>query len=292
MYPLVEPRQRPERFLLNRFSPLAESAAFLGLGGFDAAGSVWYPDAMKLLGAVPNDGTLTNMNPATDWVWTPELGRFANAFDGSTAEHILLPPAVSARLGGESSCTAMAWVWRDAVDRRDSILDLTINETSSKVFFDFQQDNTLRCGGRAQSTDSFQSKATAAAFGAKVWMHCAATMDIANDNIYLKVNGIAQATGGTPSWTATAFDSDVGTAHTIAATAGITNLLAGRVSDLIILRGTPSVSTFEALADPSNVMLEVGGVPLILPPRRVAFPAAVAEPVLTYRNYILGGGVI
>jgi len=42
-------------------------------------GSTYYHDASGL----GNNGTLTGMDPATDWVWSPELQRWALDFDGS-----------------------------------------------------------------------------------------------------------------------------------------------------------------------------------------------------------------
>jgi hypothetical protein len=49
---------------------------------------------------------------------------------------------------------------------------------------------------------------------------------------------------------------------------------AGTVSDPIILSAPLSPGEVAALADPANVDLRVGGVPLILPPRRRCFPVA------------------
>ena len=61
--------QRPDNFRLNPYSPLANGLVFAGLGALP--GTTHYHDS-SLHG---NDGTLTNMDPATDWTWVPELGR-------------------------------------------------------------------------------------------------------------------------------------------------------------------------------------------------------------------------
>jgi hypothetical protein len=48
-------------------------------GGMEFPGSTYYHDASGR----ENHGTLTNMDPATDWVWSAELGRWVLDFDGS-----------------------------------------------------------------------------------------------------------------------------------------------------------------------------------------------------------------
>ena len=70
-------RERPPTFRINRNSTLAKGLVFAGLGG--GAGTLMYADAS----GYGNHGTLTNMDPPTDWVWVPELGRWALDFDGT-----------------------------------------------------------------------------------------------------------------------------------------------------------------------------------------------------------------
>jgi len=72
-------RQRPENFVLNNTSPLARGLVFAGLAGGNCRGSKAYYDSSSR----KNHGQLTNMDPATDWVWVPELGRWGLDFDGS-----------------------------------------------------------------------------------------------------------------------------------------------------------------------------------------------------------------
>jgi len=62
---------RPQQFTLanSRQCSLAKGLVFAGLGR--AHGSTQYYDSSGR----GNNGTLTAMDPATDWVWSSELGR-------------------------------------------------------------------------------------------------------------------------------------------------------------------------------------------------------------------------
>ena len=51
----------------------------------------------------------------------------------------------------------------------------------------------------------------------------------------------------------------------------------GFMADILCFSSKLTQDDAKNLADPSNVDLRVGGVPLILPPRRRVWPVAVAE---------------
>jgi len=65
-------------------NPKAPSSLWDGLV-LDGAFAGLHPGTTRFAdgSGLGNDGTLTNMDPATDWVWVPELGRWALDFDGS-----------------------------------------------------------------------------------------------------------------------------------------------------------------------------------------------------------------
>lgn len=69
--------QRPANFRLNHGQPLAKGLVFAALGNCHGCSSAF--DSSRF----GNHGALTNMDPATDWVWSPDLGRWALDFDGS-----------------------------------------------------------------------------------------------------------------------------------------------------------------------------------------------------------------
>ncbi|MCZ2080438.1 MAG: LamG domain-containing protein [Bryobacterales bacterium] len=289
MYPLVEPRQRPERFLLNRFSPLAESAAFLGLGGFDAAGSVWYPDARRLLGAVPNDGTLTNMDPAS--AWSRDLGRAVLDFDG-VDDRVHIPDAPSLDLV-TGSCAAWCNYTSTAGKGYPGVLIKMASATASDyanyaITFVSSTTNLQWVIGNGTSVQGYAHGSITAG----QWAHVAMTWDGAYIRPY--INGVPLTPAAqTVTAGGTAYHLQLGSLRANAET--IRHFL-GQIADAAVSNAVWSAAEISALADPSNVMLSVGGVPLILPPHRVAFPAAVAaggfKPYWLRRStQIIGGGI-
>ena len=68
---------RPERVQINYGHPLARGLVFAGLG--ELPNSTYYHDSSLY----SNHGTLTNMEPASDWAWSGELRRFGTLHDGS-----------------------------------------------------------------------------------------------------------------------------------------------------------------------------------------------------------------
>lgn len=82
---------RPLNFRLNRYSSLAEGLVFAGLGGWNCVGSAIFADSSHY----GNHGTLTNMDPATDWVWSSELGRWCLDFNG-TDNRVAIPSIIVA----------------------------------------------------------------------------------------------------------------------------------------------------------------------------------------------------
>lgn len=289
MFPLVEPRQRPERFLLNRFSPLAESAAFLGLGGFDAAGSVWYPDARRLLGGVPNDGTLTNMDPATDWVRSPELGRWALDADKSTRNQFVTLPVGKPPI--DSPLTLSAWIACDASD--SSGAQILNNQVVNCRLFQFRLDasGVLRLIVFSGGSENIQAYGSTNLIGTG-WKHVVGTYDPSDRKARVYVDGRLEGTS--PALASPAFQYPQADGYPrIFAGGGETGnaWFDGRAADVLIHFGLLSHAI---LANPADPML--GG--LILPPHRMSFPAAVAEEPSGFKPYwarpsyqIIGGGI-
>ena len=154
-------------------------------------------------------------------------------FDGGD-DYIELPSSVSNSLGGAGMVTISVWVRRDSINNRDSMLDLTIFATSSKVFFDIQADNTVRLGGRADASDNFQYKKTISTISDTDKHNIVGILDIANDNIYIYIDGILQSVTGTPSWTQTTFDANTGSKQTLGTGAGLTNFFDGLIDEIRI----------------------------------------------------------
>jgi len=76
---------RPEGFRLNADSTQAAGLVFAGLG--QHVFGKHYHDSTEQLGFAGNHGTLSaTMDPATDWVWDAELGRWACDFTATNSE--------------------------------------------------------------------------------------------------------------------------------------------------------------------------------------------------------------
>jgi hypothetical protein len=76
--------ERPRDFWLNGGHPLATGLVFAGLGR--VTGSTHYRDSSPY----NNHGTLTNMDAATDWVWSDYLQRWVLDFDpAATADYVV-----------------------------------------------------------------------------------------------------------------------------------------------------------------------------------------------------------
>ena len=99
------------------------------------------------------------------------------------------------------------------------------------------------------------------------WEHFTGTYDYSN--IKLWKNGIvAEQTARTQSLPSTYGDMYIGCANMSDSFGWV-----GSLADCAVWSRPLSAAEIAALADPSNVDLRVGGVPLILPPRRRFFPS-------------------
>jgi len=151
---------------------------------------------------------------------TTTTGKFGNAGSFSGTGYIALPSGVSSSLGGKSGATVTAWVKRNTPSARNTIIDLTIAGGSSKLFFDYQADNTLRCGGRSVTLDGAQYKVTTGTFTDTNWHFVACGLDLPAKDVKIYVDGIQQPTAAkTLTFGATTFAPDVGPNNFIGAQA-------------------------------------------------------------------------
>lgn len=72
--------QRPPAFNINQDSHLAQGLEFAGLGSDAGRAKMFDSSVYK------KDATLVGMDPATDWFYVPELGRWGLDFDGTNDE--------------------------------------------------------------------------------------------------------------------------------------------------------------------------------------------------------------
>ena len=150
---------RPEHFTINRNAPLAIGAVFLGLG--QQPFSTRFRDEAR-----GNHGTLTDMDPATDWVDAVGLGRKAVEWQGGIQKIITASPVAVT-----GSTTRAAWFNAPAVGRQGMIDDLNVDGYAEGATF-------LIRGNGATGVLAYYSAATGWIYGATVvrtgaWTHCA-----------------------------------------------------------------------------------------------------------------------
>lgn len=265
--------QRPDIFTLNASHTLANGLVFAGLGAH--AGSTRYHDSS----AYGNTGTLTNMEPATDWVWDRTLNRMVIDCDG-TNDYV----ETSHIAGTVSNVTVCAWVYFN----RDTNLETIIGARSGGINLRLRGD---LAGDPLQMSFNGVSDASSDSNPVSVgkWTHIAAK----NDGVktYFMINGMAFSNLNQSAFTATTYKTFVGSLND---SGSRTASLSGRISDPLIFARFVSDPEIMMISDPSNVMLSG----LILPPRRKWWPVVSgAAPTFkaawaTKRRQTIGGGVI
>ena len=267
--------ERPDYFRLNPNSPLAEGLVFAGLGRFP--GGLRYDDATESLYGGGNHGTLTNMEPATDWVWVPELGRWALDFDG-VDDYV---PLNRLLFRVNADITFAVWINPRA---------LSVQQSS--VFLEGEARNYMYLTSTTVVVDQYPpgGGAFAVAVSGLVgkWTHLAYVRAGITESIY--INGQATSrTGGEVYSGTTPTSSRLGAREP----GGVRYVLNALLSDFVAAERAYSQDEIRTLADPSDPML--GG--LILPPKRRLFPSVVGSTptntlaILSRRNRILSGGV-
>jgi hypothetical protein len=256
--------QRPDYFALDPCHDLAQGLVFAGFGRFP--GGYRYDDATESMFGGGNHGSLTNMDPASDWVWVPELGRFAQAF--SDAKYI---SSVS-KVGFSGSVgTFASW-------------EKWINPTGAKQLFAYRRGSShqIRVLGYDSNPNFFIYDSTttikrrlASVLGRGLtgsWVHIACTWNLGELNIF--ING--RLANGTLTGAGTGiFDFGLSDAWQI----GGSEISA---ADPLIFNRALSPGEIATLADPSNVMLDG----LLVAPGRHSFPSAAltASPWIYYQS--------
>ena len=284
-------RERPENFDLNIDSPLYRGLVFAGLGSVSKG--YRYTDS-SLYG---NHGTLTGYTGAGNTPperWSRALGRNVLGFNGST-DYVLSTTlgsfGSSQAVGG--GLTYMAWVKYTATTGRLPFFCQS-SLWNHGVYFAANTDELFASSGATNKIAFFRilANSTAGPLFATTsaisslnnggWHHIAATLgyipsgqDVTKCAIY--VDGVLQ--GISVSAQSNDWSNYVASNYTYPMTLGArpgSVFFSGSMADPMIFSGVLPPWKIAPIADPSNVDLRVGGVPLILPPRRRVFAAAVA----------------
>lgn len=269
-YPRRKMVQRPNRFTLNRRSPLANGLVFAGLGQFP--GSNLYKDS-SLYG---NHGTLTGMNPLTDWVRVPTLGRWA------------VNSKVDAYIGKVPACftialpmTVSVWVRPNAASGNyEYIYNFTTYSTSTHLI-----SLAATFGGEAYYYENAARQTTGLGLAAGTWKHILVVYKSATSVLCFgdgKAVTIAQPTAFAP-----VNAPQVCIGSLISEYSSYPFL--GLITDPMLFRGDLSWAA-PILADPSNVDYRVGGIPLIEPVWRRVYATAVAPPAGNRRRRLIIAG--
>lgn len=267
LYPKL--RERPAYFRLNQNSPLYDGLVFAGLGDQRCIGGMDYWDSSPYC----NMGKLTNMDAATDWVWVPELSRFALDFDGLD-DYVAVPRGTHDWTG---TVTVACWYFPRV--------------TYNGCTFGFNYDREFDCRLLYSSTYWYQSNGAGGydayrfpATSLNAWGHNCIFRDSATKQIKKYNNG--NPVGSAATYTNTPYSSTypfyIGRRYSGVYENAI-------ISDLCVWLRVLFPAEIAALADPSNVDLRVSGVPLILPPRRRMWPVAIAGEAATASAHF--GGV-
>lgn len=261
---LPQPKQRPEWFTLDPLAPMARGLVFAGLGGLH--GGVTYPDHSLHR----NHGTLTNMDPATDWVWSQKLGRWGLDFDGD--DDFVTTNQLTWDL---VNFTASCWVnYRSIGSVFDGVIGNVFNNATSEWFVALGSSGAFR----AYINDGRWHIVTAdAARAANMWHHVTVRMQQGTWRFF--VNGAIQSGSYSSSLTGT-IDKGLQLGRYMSYYAD------ALIADPLIHNRALTPAEIRQLADPRNVMLSG----LIHAPGRRFWPvggAATAQD-FPFRRYYMG----
>lgn len=279
-----QPRERPIDFRPDYAAMRRAGIVFAGLGGQRCAGSMRFADSSGL----GNHGLLTNMNPTTDWVWVPELGRWAN--DYREVGYINIGDLRTLNFAGDMTvacwatvtvATSLMCIVGKTQFAGDASSEYHIATQNGKFFF------AVRDGSSAGRIDSD------AAYSLNRWYHLAIR----------RRDGTVKAfvDGGAQSVTRTVAGLTGGkNIARIAASSYSRYQFGGRIADSFYCSRALTDAEIAALADPSNVMLSLGrgSPPLLLPPKRRLHVASVADAsgfkpwYSRKQSQVIGGGVV
>jgi len=237
---LISRTQRPNTFRIDPLHPLARGLVFAGLGMGNR--TAFYKDSSRE--SKGNDGTLTNMDPATDWLWEPKLGRWALDFDGSN-DYVQLPllPPIRA-----SAC----WCHLGAIPDWFT-LSLFSTNTGYPYFYCWDMAITANWGGgwtmRGYISDGVTQVTGTAVPMAKVLTHIG--LNLVGGYLDLYINGTLQAHDAT----AVIPIAGIAAFTRVGDTSSGSMTYLGKLSDLCLWSSARSPADFASLADPSNVML-------------------------------------
>jgi hypothetical protein len=265
-------KTRPETFTLNRQHYLHKGLVFAGLGAH--AGSTRYHDSS----AYGNTGTLTNMNPATDWKSDRSLSRQILNF-GGTNQHVAVSPAPITNAA--DAVTLCCWVKVLASVTNEFVFALGNSADSNPVAaLVVEADNMARAFHRG-STGSESWYTASGAIALNSWYHWALTIKGSNYRAFY-INGAMTASSPNTVNIGAVSVNRMGIGCLIRSAPDLYANV--EVADAMAYARCLSSPEIQFLADPSNVMLSG----LIKPPRRKWWPVVAGGTPAAFKAYWAG----
>ena len=272
LYPKM--RERPQEFRINYGAPLAEGLVFAGLGGHGCVGSMVYPDSSLYA----NHGTLTNMDAATAFIWDDKLRRLVLTFDRTRSQYVIstyrsvgvihsivfwLWQTETAIAGGRSKG---AILWRDGsgIGACMSWFQPEMNDDYECYFMNIDGTRNSYVSVRGTGTQP------------RTWHHYVFVANAGQkatnyrDGVYYSGSDYGPSTSGTRR---------EGVLWKLGDSQSRTRFMDGFMADILCFSSKLTQDDAKNLADPSNVDLRVGGIPLILPPRRRFWPVVSEQAI-------------
>jgi len=212
------------------------------------AGSNIARDGDGMPGRVKNHGTLTNMDPATDWLWSDYLGRWVQDFD-RVNDHILVP-----RPGILTSGTVYTYsVWLNWTGGAAYGLSWSIGDGASHVGAADINNIAGRYVFKGQSASNVPYWTWTTG-----WHHLAHVWDGTNAVMYVDGHAPTASSGGAYGGGLVTYDE-----FRIGGKVNFTGyFFGGQQCDQLLHSRVLSPTEISELADPTNVMLSG----LLLPP--------------------------
>jgi len=206
-----------------------------------------------------NHGALTNMEPASDWVWVPELGRWGLDCDGSN-EYV----ATGYFVGAPSQCTVSVWAKTATGQSNNQYL---FDNTNGSTGVTIRNSSSTEWDGFFYTAGGISRDSSWGTIDGS-WHHLACVWD-GSDSYYFQ-DGTQAGTSADGSGAIVSSASAINVAADYNGSAALQVLM----SDFLLYDRALSPAEIQQLADPSNAMLSG----LLIPPRRKLWAVSGAAP--------------
>lgn len=254
---LVYPTAAP--LIWNPRAPKGIRDGLVFAGGMEHPGSTYYHDAS----GHDNNGTLTNMDPATDWVWEPELGRWVLDFDGSN-DYVTGSPILTAN---ENVMTLAVWIHPDAEEYAGILAKDDYPQREWFLAKGTYANLRLRLYQTNGTSRQIDTPVYSDTLMSGQWAHVGVVVNGAASSVDLYLNGSYYGDFTPTSWDGTLKNTSASPLW-IAKTYANGYELDGRIADPLIYNRALTPSEIQWLASPANH--------LRVPWRRTVWPVVSA----------------